>query len=180
MRSQEGPQRRRNRRWIAALAAFAALAAAGWGQAKKTGEEIEGQIKQSAFKYYFGTVFGDAGEYMQAARMPLHVVHDGVVTVRDEKAARALLAAIAGKVKAAHLSDEERKRIATNMIGLIDQAGVQFIGANTATLALPVSPAAKPGDPESLIELVLHRKEGRWQVIAEISDSAPIPPEYVK
>lgn len=162
------------------LPAACMLVAGVWAQVRETGQKVENQIRQAAFGFFVGSAFGDADPYFKAARMPLLVVRDGVGTPRDEKAARTLLTANAARMKAANYNEEDRKRIIGNMIGLIDDSSVQFIGANTATLAFPLRPATKPDEPESMIELVLHRKDGRWQVIAEITDSAPIPPEYLK
>ena len=163
---------------ITALA-VCALAAGAWAQEKKAGEEMEKQIRLAGFQYYVGTLFGDADEYMKATRLPLYVVRDGAGKHRDEKETRAVLAASAEHIKAAKVSQDDRNQIVKNLIAIFDEASIQFIGANTATLTFLVKHGeAKEGD--QLATLTLYRKDGQWKVIAEVTDSAPVPPEYLK
>lgn len=167
-----------NGRWILAVVL---TGAAGWqalAQDKKPVRDAEGRVRAAAFGYYSSTIFGDADEHMKAARMPIQIIRDGAVTQHDEKATRALLARIVARYKAQNLTADDQKRITANMIAVFDDAAVQFIGANTATLTFLIH-QGEGGSGDSLGLLVLHRKEEHWLVIQEITDSAPIPPAYL-
>lgn len=150
-----------------------------WAQVKKSESHVEDQIRQTCFRYYFGTVFGDAEEYMKATRLPLFVIRNGAGTYRDEKQTRALLATFAKNIQNAKLSDEDKKQIGANMIAKFEDASVQFIGANTAAVTFELQRGTKPGEGDKMSHLLLYRTEGRWQVIAEVTDSTAIPPEYL-
>src|SRR5438105_1989758 len=87
---------RRKRNGLLVLAALCIVVATGaWAQAKKVGEEMDGQLRRTGFQFYSGMAFGDADTYLKATRMPLYVVRDGVGTTRDEKVTRALLEKLA-------------------------------------------------------------------------------------
>lgn len=163
---------------VMALALTIAAVVGARAQEKRAEADMEGQVRQAGFRYYAGMVFGDAEECLKATRLPLYTVRDGVGSHQDEKAIRALLTRTAERAKA--FSDEERKQISGNMLAIFEEASVQFIGANTASLTFLVRPGRKEGEGDSLATLLLHRKEGRWLVIAEVTDSAPIPPDYLK
>jgi hypothetical protein len=159
------------------------LAVGAWAQAKKTGEAIEGEIRRASFHYYFGLIFGEPTEYLKGTRMPLYAVHDGVGSYKDEKASRAALAKFAENIKASKVTNDDRNLIVKNMISTFDESSVQFIGANTATLTFLVRHDKKPEVGDYLCTLLLHRadpKAAEWKVIAEVTDSAAVPPEYLK
>ncbi len=82
-------------------------------------------------------------------------------------------------MKGAGLSDDDRKRIVGNMVAMFDEAPVQFVGANTAELTFLIRRASKPEEGDNLGTLVLYRSEGKWRVIAEVTDSAGVPPSYL-
>lgn len=172
--------------WAVAALAATALAAGAWAQEKQAqqpqnaGANMEGQIQRAGFTYYYATIFGDVDEYLKVTRMPLFVVHDGTGTYRDEKATRALLAGFAEHTKAAKLTNDDKKQILKNLITLFDQASVQFVGANTATLTFLARRGATEKEGDHLCTLTLYRKDGTWKVISELTDSAAVPPEYVK
>jgi hypothetical protein len=168
------------RRGVVLLALGLALATAAWAQKKKSGEVIEDQIRQAGFRYYIASVFGDGDEYQKVTRSPLYVVRDGAIKARDEKESRSFLAGIAESLKARKLSDEDRALVIKNAIALFEEASIQFVGSNTATITFLMRPGKKPEDGDSMGTLTLYRKEGKWQVISELSDSTPVPPEYLK
>lgn len=141
---------------------------------------MAGQLKGVALRYYNGTVFGDVESYLKVTRMPLSLVRDGVVSSRSEVETRAFLGKLAERNKQSKLTDEERGRITGNMLALIEDATIEFIGASTASLTFMVKPPEKEGDGPRLLTLILHRKDGVWRVIQEISDSTPVPAEYLK
>lgn len=164
---------------VAAVAGCAAfIGAAAW--ARQQHKNAEDQVRAAAFRYYAGTIFGDADTCLAVCRMPLYVVRDGAFTTRDEKAARALLASIAQRMKQHPLSEDDRKRVTANMIGVFDEASIQFIGANTASCTFLLHKGTKANEGDSLATVILHRKDDQWRVIEEITDSAPIPPAYLQ
>lgn len=140
--------------------------------------EVEGQVRAAAFRHIIGHVFGIYEEYSATTRLPMTTVRDGVFNRLEEADAKKLVAGYAESSK--KLSDEDKKKASGGLLAAIDDASVQFIGANTATLTFLVKKGAKPEDGESLATLVLHLKDGKWQVIEEITDSKPIPPTYLK
>lgn len=169
----------RNRMLV--LAALGTIAGVGaWAQAKKVGEEMDGQIRRAGFEFYSGMVFGDADMYLKATRMPLYVVRDGIGTTRDEKVTRALLTRLGERFTAGKVSDDERKEMVKNMIALFDEASIQYVGSNTAQLTFLVKRGATAKEGDLLATLSLYRKDGQWKVISETTDSTPVPPEYVK
>lgn len=165
---------------LAFVALCMAIAVGAWAQAKKVGEEMDGQIRRAGFQFYSGMAFGDADIYLKATRMPLYVVRDGVGNTRDEKVTRALLEKLADHIKTLKLSDEDRKQMVTNMVAIFDEASIQYVGSNTATLTFLAKRGAMPKDGDQLATLTLYRKEGQWQVISETTDSTAVPPDYVK
>lgn len=170
---------RRNRVWFGIALALCAAVAGAWAQEKKTALQIEGEVRQTGFRYYYGMLFGDIEEYLRVTRMPLYVVRDGVGIHRSEKDTRALLSRLAAQIKTKELPAEERKQIIGRMITTFDEARIEYIGANTATLTFLIRPAAKEGEGDLICSLLLYRKNDRWQVISEVTDSAPVPPGYL-
>ena len=136
-------------------------------------------MRAAGMRYYAGMVFGDLDEYTKVSKMPLSVMRDGTITSRDEAEAKKMLGQIAERLKAAKLSDDDRKQMVGNMIRIFDEATVQFIGANTAELTFLIRPGAKKEDGDSLGTFVVHRTGGEWKVVMEITDSAPVPPSYL-
>ncbi|MCC6729869.1 MAG: hypothetical protein IT208_11085 [Chthonomonadales bacterium] len=164
------------------LVLVAALAA-GWAmgvRAQSAGAGMEGQVRAAAFRYYAGTVLGDFATYQSATRFPLAVVRAGTLTTRDEKQAREMVERIAERNKAANLSDADRRTIGANMLRLFDGASVQFVGADTAAVTFTIRPATKERPGDVLGHLLLHRRDGAWRVIFEVTDPAPVPPSYVE
>jgi hypothetical protein len=162
---------------IVALIFIAATTALAQQKAKR--DDVDGQIRLTSFKYYLSTVFGDSDDYLKVARMPLAVLRDGAITSRDEKATRTFLSQLADRAKSKNLSNEDKSQIAKNMIALFDDASVQFIGANTAELSFLIAKGAKPEEGDRMGAFVLHNEGGKWMVIMEVTDSAPIPPSYL-
>jgi hypothetical protein len=151
-----------------------------WAQEKKAAEAMESQVRRAGFQYYVTTLLGAADEHLKSVRMPLYVVRDGVVTTRDEKAARALLAGFADRLKASKTPDEDKQTIVKGVIPIFDEASIQFIGANTANLTFLIRHGKTEKEGDYLATLTLFRKDGDWKVIFETTDSAPVPPEYLK
>jgi hypothetical protein len=112
-------------------------------------------------------------------RLPLFVIRDGIGSYRDEKQTRAMLAAFAKNIQNTKLGAEDKKQMGANMIAKFEEASVQFIGADTAAVTFELQRGTKPGEGDKLGHLILYRAEGRWQVIAEVTDSKAIPPEYL-
>jgi hypothetical protein len=159
--------------------AVCAVVAGAWAQVKKTALQIEGEVRQTGFRYYYGMLFGDVEEYLKVTRMPLYVVRDGAGANRSEKDTRALLSRLAAQIKAKDLPGEERNQIIGRMIATFEEARIEYIGANTATLTFLIRAAAKEGEGDLICSLLLYRKNDRWQVISEVTDSAPVPPGYL-
>src|SRR5947208_734380 len=109
------------------------LAAGVWAQEKKKAD-MEGQVRAAGFRCFAGNVLGAFDEIAASVRFPLIVVRDGVVKNREEAESRALTARTAENIKKANLSEDDRKHMSANMVGIFDEASVQFIGANTATI----------------------------------------------
>ncbi len=170
------------RMWIAAAGALllCVLGAAAWAQGKKAADDVEGQVRRAAFQYYVTTILGEADEHLKVARMPLSVVRDGVIQTRDEKSARALLAGFEERMKASKTADEDRKEIVKSVIGIFEEASIQFVGANTAGLTFLIRRGKTEKEGDHLGTLTLYRKNGQWKVISEVTDSSPVPPEYLK
>jgi hypothetical protein len=167
-------------RMAAAITVVLVAGAGVLAQQKKTGDEMENQIRRAGFQYFYGTVFGDPDEYLKAARMPLYAVRDGVGRSRDDKETRAMLVRFAERIKATKLNDDDRKLMVKNLIALFDEASIQFVGANTATLTFLVQKGKTEKEGDQLATLTLYRKDGGWKIISEVTDSAPVPPEYLK
>ncbi|MGC8666601.1 MAG: hypothetical protein ACP5VE_00600 [Chthonomonadales bacterium] len=149
-----------------------------WARQKQ--KSAEDQVRAAAFRYYAGTIFGDADTCLAVSRMPLYIVRDGAFTLRDDKGTRALLASIAQRMKEHPLSDDDRKRVTANMIAVFDEASIQFIGANTAACTFLLRKGTKDNEGDNLATLLLHRQADKWRVIEEITDSAPVPPSYLQ
>ena len=167
-------------KWMAVGAAACAIGAAAWGQEKRAADAMESQVRRAGFQYYVTTLLGAADEHLKAARMPLQVVRDGAVSSRTEMAMRSLLAGFAERLKSSKTPDEDRKAILDSVIPIFDEASIQFIGSNTANLTFLVRRGKTEKDGEYLATLTLYRKAGEWKVIAETTDSTPVPPEYLK
>jgi hypothetical protein len=149
-------------------------------QEKKAAEAMESQVRRAGFQYYVTTLLGAADEHLKVAKMPLTVVRDGVSQIRDEKAARALLAGFAERLKASKTPDEDKQVIVKGVIPIFDEASIQFVGSNTANLTFLVRHGKTEKEGEYLATLTLFRKDGGWKVISEVTDSTPVPPEYLK
>jgi hypothetical protein len=165
--------------FVVVLAVTATVGMSAWSQVKKSETRVEDQIRQTCFRYYFGVVFGDEEEYRKVTRLPLFVIRDGIGSYRDEKQTRAMLAAFAKNIQNTKLGAEDKKQMGANMIAKFEEASVQFIGADTAAVTFELQRGTKPGEGDKLGHLILYRAEGRWQVIAEVTDSKAIPPEYL-
>jgi hypothetical protein len=167
----------RHRIAITVLIAIGATAAIAQQKAKR--DDVEGQIRLTSFRYYLSTVFGDGDDYFKVVRMPLAVLKDGAISNRDEKASRVFLSQLAERAKGKNFSNEDKSQIAKNMITLFDEASVQFIGANTAELTFPIAKGSKPEDGDRMGTFVLHKENGKWMIIMEVTDSAPVPQSYL-
>jgi hypothetical protein len=168
------------RRGLAVAVTICALAAAAWAQQKKSADELEGQVRLAALSYFLYGGLGHADKYLEAVRFPLYVVRDGKLTIRDDKDGKAWIVGRAQQAAASFPTDEARGAFAKYALQAFEESSVQYVGANTATVTfMPVAPR-KPEDGERLVTLVLYRKDGKWQVVSELSDSTPVPPEYLK
>ena len=136
----------------------------------------EDQVRQAAFHFYFGMVFGDSEECSKAVGMPLYSIHDGQTAKLDDQAVKEILKKSADTILNAHLSADEKKGLAQSIVNAIDQAEVQFNGANTANITF-ISSRTDKGDSSST--LILYRKNNVWRVISQITDSSPIPSDYI-
>ena len=167
---------------ILVLFLVAALGVGAVTQQKKNAEVIENQIKKSCFHYYVGMIFGQADEYMKGVKPPLTVIRDGVVTKKDERDLKSMLFSMGERMKNAAIADTEKAVMLKNMLTTFEQADVQYVGADTAMLTFLIKHDAK-ANSDSLCTLIVHREDaanGLWKVISEITDSKPVPPEYVK
>ncbi len=149
---------------------------AGMPARQLTPEQDEKQIRQAAFRYYAGMVLGDETMCVEAVGFPFYSVRNGSGTLRDEKSLRSIVAEVNRRRQSAKLTDDERKRIAANVLIVFDQASIQFIGGDTASVVFVVRPAPNRQTGDVLAQLVLHRRADKWRVIAEFTDSKPAPP----
>lgn len=135
----------------------------------------EKAIRETAFRYYAGLVLGDADMCVGAIAFPLYSLRNGAGALRDEKAVRALVAEVARRRSGTPLSDEDRKQVFANMLAVFEDADIRFVGGDTASVVFVVKPPASKDSGETLAELVLYRKAGKWSVVVEITDSKPTP-----
>lgn len=159
----------------AALAVFGGALVSAQIAGDRQWEQDEKAVRQAAFRYYAGMVLGDADMCAAAVAFPLYALRNGTGVQRDEKTLRALVADIARRGRGASLSDAERKQVLSNMLAIFDDADIRFVGGDTATVVFVLKPPASPDAGETLAELVLYRKAGKWLVVAEITDSKPAP-----
>lgn len=152
---------------VIAASAFAAL--------RQDAMEEEKRVRQAAFSYYSGVLLGNAEQTLRSSRHPIASIRDGKVTMRDEKALKTTVAEVARRSRAAGLTDEDRTRIANNMLRVFDGADIRQIGGGTASVVFIVRPSGKEGAGDYLGELILSKSGGQWRVIAEITDSTPAP-----
>jgi hypothetical protein len=158
---------------------LAGLLGAVWSFAAARQASIEAdekQVRQAAFRYYAGLVLADETMCLDAVSFPLYSVRNGTGSMRDQKALRALVAEVTRRREGAAPTDEQRKQIAANVLAIFDDASIQFIGGDTASVVFVVKPATDRTTGDNLAELVLYRKAGKWRVIAEFTDSKPAPP----
>jgi hypothetical protein len=162
--------------------AIAALAQQAQDPAKqglaKPKRSVESQIRGTGFQYYLANVMGDASIHSKVARLPVQVVRDGVVSSMGEKEVATHLATAKAKFEASKLSDDERKQVFQNMIGLFDQADISYIGADTAILTFVIRPGKTADQGDYLCGLTLFQSQGAWRVIGEITDSKSVPLSY--
>jgi hypothetical protein len=167
-------------RWLSAALVACALGGTAWAQEKKAADAMETQVRRAGFQYYVTTLLGAADEHLKVARMPITVIRDGVITSRDAEATRKLLAGFAERLKASKSPDEDRQAIVKGVIPIFDEASIQFVGANTASITFLVRQGKTEKEGDYLANLTLFRRNGDWKVIAETTDSAPVPPDYLK
>jgi hypothetical protein len=167
-------------RWFSAAAAACAFAAAAWAQEKKAADAMETQVRRAGFQYFVTTLLGAADEHLKVARMPITIVRDGVVSNRDTQATRALLAGFAERLKASKTAEEDKQAILKAVIPVFDEASIQFVGSNTATITFLARRGKTEKDGDYLAALTLFRSASDWKVIAETTDSTPVPPDYLK
>jgi len=178
-----------HRRLGVAVIALALLGAAGAGMAGRHQDpapavpgapvlDVEKQVREAGFRFYSSSVLGDFAGYSAAARFPIRVLRDGVGTVRDEAACKALLGKLAAGLKTRGIDDSARARLTQAMLAVFEDAAIEFVGANTATVTFPVRAGSPGRGGELLCQVVLYRTAGKWQVIEEITDSAPIPANF--
>ncbi len=171
-----------NKRTALLIVVCISILAGAWAQGRKNAETIEGQVKKACFHYYVGLIFGQVDEYLKGVKPPLLVVRDGQSTSKDEKSLRSMLFPMSEKMKNSGLTDTDKATILKNMLSTFDEADVQFIGADTAALTFLIKHDQK-SNADSLCTLVVHRVDaatGLWKVIEEITDSKPVPPDYMK
>jgi hypothetical protein len=135
----------------------------------------ERSVRRTAFAYYSGVLLGDADQCAGAARAPLVSIRDGRTVIRDETALRTLVADVRKRTGAPQLSKEDRDRMAAHMLQVFDSADVRFLGGSTATVVFVVKPRTTDASGDYLGELVLAKVDGKWRVVAEVTDSKPAP-----
>lgn len=140
--------------------------------------DVEKQVRDAAFRFYSSSVLGDFLGYASATRFPVRVLRDGAGTVRDEAACKTLLAKLAAGLKARGIDDAARARLTQAMVAVFEDAAIEFVGANTATVTFPVRAGSPGRGGELLCQVVLYRTAAKWQVIEEITDSVPIPANF--
>jgi len=158
---------------VAALGLVGSLVAA-WARQDALAEEKS--VRRAAFAYYSGLLLGDAEQCLGASYPPLVSIRDGKMRVRDEKALRALVSDVAKRTGAPQMAKDDRSRMATRMLQVFDDADVRFLGASTATVVFVVRPRTTDASGDHLGELVLGKGDGKWRVVAEVTDSKPAPP----
>ncbi|HSV74672.1 MAG TPA: hypothetical protein VLH79_13010 [Chthonomonadales bacterium] len=137
-------------------------------------------VRRAAHAYYSALVLGDAEQYIRHVRFPLQAVRDGVVSARTEAQARALVRALTDRRAARPLSEEEKATVARRLREVIDEARIEFVGADTASVAFLIGSGNAPRDGDRVCLLLLHRGRDGWRVIAEVTDSKPVPPAYLR
>lgn len=110
-----------------------------------------------------------------AVAFPIYSVRNGTGKLVDEKSLRAVVAEVIRRRKSSDLTDEVRKRIAANTLAVFEEASIQFIGGDTASVVFVIRPASSRDLGDTLAQLVLYRRGGQWRVIAEFTDSKPAP-----
>ncbi len=163
------------------LLCFMVIASA-FAQAKKNAEPVEGQVKKACFHYYAGLIFGQIDEYLKGVKPPLIVIRDGNSATKDEKSLRAMIFPMGEKMRNSGLTDTDKATMLKNMLTTFDEADVQFIGADTAALTFLIKHDQKTS-ADTLCTLIVHRVDaatGVWKVIEEITDSKPVPLDYMK
>lgn len=162
---------------IASIAVVALATFCGWSYAQHNADQEEARIRKTAVSYYTSMIFADIEAFKVNTRSPLAVIRDGTTTLRTEAQSQAVLHDLKVQRAVKPITDDDRKLIQSRIQALFDEADIQFIGANTATITFlmhPADPSKKEG--ESLCMLVLYRKDDRWLVTSEVTDSAPLPP----
>lgn len=167
---------------VAPVLALLALAVCGalYAQSAKPADDPEPEIRRAAFAYYFGMATGDADGVMRSSVAPVHVLRDGVMAPRDEKKLRGLLDGVAQRLVATGVTPDERGKMASRAVAVVDAAALEYIGANTATVTLVVRAGATKTEGDLMMELVLHQSGGKWRVVQEITDSAAVPPSRLE
>ncbi len=162
----------------AAIVAGAGLALLGlWAYGRQSPDEDEKRIRQAAFAYYSSTILGDAEGCLGVAKFPLVAIRDGKVMTHTPETLRSVVVGVSKRTGIARMSTDAKQELLGKTLQIFDDADIQFLGANTATVVFLVRPPATKGEGNILGQLVLVRSGGAWKVTAEVSDSKPGPPE---
>lgn len=160
------------------IVAGAGLALLGlWAYGRQSADEQEKRIRQAAFTYYSSTILGDAEGCLRVAKFPLVAIRDGKVITHTAETLRSLVLGVSKRIGIARMSADEKQELLGKTLQVFDDADIQFLGANTATVVFLVRPPATKGEGNTLGQLVVVRSGGAWKVTAEVSDSKPGPPE---
>jgi hypothetical protein len=179
--STASPTVRSRRRWIVAALCVTLVAAACWAIAQVRAQAEEDKVRATAREYYAATAAGDVSRCLAATHLPMTVISNGVATSRSEAQLRTLLARVAAQTGATPLTAEERARVEQRVQGMFNEAEITFTGADTAIALFPLPTVGSKQQNGDLIGLlILHRLGSDWRVIAEVSDSAPVPRSYLK
>ncbi len=136
---------------------------------------VDGRIRKTSFEFYYALVFGDQDEYMKNARLPIYEIHDGAGVKLDAKGVSQTLAKSREMIAQLKITPDLEKSMLGDMLKNLDEAAVQFNGANTANITF-VTKRSKDGD--SLATFILYKTDTGWKVISVISDSQAVPPSY--
>lgn len=136
---------------------------------------VDGMIRKTSFEFYYALVFGDHDEYMKNARLPVYEIHNGVGIKLDDKGVSQTLAKSREMIAQMKITPDQEKSMLGDMLKNLDEATVQYNGANTANITF-VTKHSKDGD--SLATFILYRTDAGWKVISVISDSQAVPSSY--
>ncbi len=167
------------RRSLVTLVCVAAVTASYAQQKAAQADAVDDKVRAASFKYFLSMMLGDMDLYLTVTRSPVTTITDGVSSSRAEPAARKLLDAASVKSGLRSLPPDESKRVIETALQNLEEAHVQFIGADTASITFLLKSGSKPEEGDRLGQFLLCRRADGWKVIGEVTDSKAVPPAYL-